>query len=209
MPDINISELIQQSSGTYGKAPMQVMLCTVESVSKSERTATVVPVTDNLSAFPAQLMSDIADGVLILPTKGSTVRVLLSELSTPAIIQYSSVDELYVVTKGEYLKVYGSGLELDGTSFGGVMKVVPSVAAWNAIQKDINLLKSSLSAILAATTALNTTLLGAPAAPVLGATLSPFTTAIISAWTTYATQVLALTTRSQIENTKVKHGNGE
>lgn len=198
MSDISIPQATQQLSGTYGKSPVQVMLCTVQSASKADRTATVVPVTDNLGAFPVQLMSDVADGMLIIPATGSTVRVLLSELSTPCVIEYSEVSEVYIVTGGQLLRIYSGGLELDGTSFGGIMKVTPSVAAWNAIQDDINSLKQGLIA-------LNTALAGSGSSPITGLTWSA---AFTSSLATYAAQVLARTTQSQIENTKVKHGNG-
>lgn len=198
MPDTNITELIQQGAGTYGKSPIQVMTCTVKSVDKAERTATVVPVTDNLAPVPAQLMSDIADGLLIIPDIGSTVRVLLSEQTTPTVIQYSEVSEVYIVTGGQYVRIYGSGLELDGTSYGGVMKVVPSVSAWNATQKDINTLKTQLASLTSAIT-------GVGGTPLTGASLGGlFTTALAS----YNASALQITTRSQIENDKVKHGNG-
>ena len=119
----SIAESIQILAGTYGKFPIQVMVCEVMSVSDSERTCMVQPLTDNLQPFPAQLMADIDDGVLILPTKGSTVKIMLSELITPTVIQFSQVDEILLVGGGSAVKVYDSGVELQGDDFGGIPKI--------------------------------------------------------------------------------------
>ena len=195
---MSIAESIQILAGTYGKFPIQVMVCEVTNVSASERTCTVQPLSDNLQPFPAQLMADIDDGVLILPTVGSTVKIMLSELITPTVIQFSQVDEILLVGGGSAVKVYDSGVELQGDEYGGLMKVTPSVKAWNDLQNDVNTLKAQLLALTSAIT-------GIGAIPVLGTVLgAAFTTAL----GTYCASILPLTIETQIENPKVKHGGG-
>lgn len=119
----SVAELVQQLAGTYGVSPVQVMTCEVTAVSSSERTCTVLPLTDNLESFAAQLMADIDDGLLILPTVGSTVKIMLSEIITPTVIQYSAIDEILIVSGGAAIKVYSSGVELQGADFGGIPKI--------------------------------------------------------------------------------------
>ncbi len=195
---MSIAESIQILAGTYGKFPIQVMVCDVTDVSASERTCTVQPLSDNLQPFPAQLMADIDDGVLILPTVGSTVKIMLSELITPTVIQFSQVDEILLVGGGSAVKVYDSGVELQGDEYGGLMKVTPSVKAWNDLQNDVNMLKVQLLALTSAITSIG-------AIPVLGTVLgAAFTTAL----GTYCASILPLTIETQIENSKVKHGGG-
>jgi hypothetical protein len=195
---VSIAESIQILAGTYGKFPIQVMVCDVTDVSASERTCTVQPLSDNLQPFPAQLMADIDDGVLILPTVGSTVKIMLSELITPTVIQFSQVDEILLVGGGSAVKVYDSGVELQGDEYGGLMKVTPSVKAWNDLQNDVNMLKVQLLALTSAITSIG-------AIPVLGTVLgAAFTTAL----GTYCASILPLTIETQIENSKVKHGGG-
>ena len=194
----SVAESIQILAGTYGISPVQVMTCEVTKVSSSERTCTVLPLTDNLEPFAAQLMADIDDGLLILPTVGSTVKIMLSEIITPTVIQYSAIDEILIVSGGAAIKVYDSGVELQGTDFGGLMKVTPSVKAWNDLQNDVNTLKVQLLALTSAINAIG-------AAPVLGTVLgAAFTTALGS----YCASILPLTVEAQIENPKVKHGGG-
>jgi hypothetical protein len=196
----SIAESIQILAGTYGKFSIQVMVCEVTDVSASERTCTVQPLSDNLQPFPAQLMADIDDGVLILPTKGSTVKIMLSELITPTVIQFSQVDEILLVGGGSAVKVYDSGVELQGDEYGGLMKVTPSVKAWNDLQNDVNTLKVQL---LALTTAIGAS--GGGTVPLIGSVLAGlFTTNLGS----YCASVLPLTIETQIENPKVKHGGG-
>lgn len=193
----NISELIQQNAGTYGKMPIQVMLCEVTAVNASLRTCTVQPLTDNLSPFAANLMTEIEDGVLIVPTVESTVLVMLSEIITPTVIQYSNIDEILIVSGGAAMKIYSSGVELQGSEYGGVMQVEPSIKAWNDLQNDVNNLKS-IFASLAATPILTTAV----------GTNDGFYTAFATAIASYVTSPLSITTKPQIENPKVKHGGG-
>jgi hypothetical protein len=200
MSDKNTAELIQKSARTFGLSSLQLMICTVNSVDSSARTCTVTPVTDNLSSFPAQLMSDVADGILVIPVVGSTVKVLLSELATPTVIQFSEIKEVYIVGGGGDVRIYSTAVELNGTTYGGVMKVTPSVAAWNAIQNDLNLLKTVFAALATASPTILTVAPGLPDA---------FGVAFASAISAYAAAVLPVTTVPEIENPKVKHGNSE
>jgi hypothetical protein len=193
----SVAELVQQVAGTYGISPVQVMTCEVTAVSSGERTCTVSPLTDNLEPFSAQLMADIDDGILILPTIGSTVKIMLSEIITPTVIQYSAIDEILIVSGGAAIKVYSSGVELQGVDYGGMMKVTPSVKAWNDLQNDVNNLKSIFTTIVA--TPLVTSAVGTPDA---------FYAAFASNIASYITAPLSITTETQIENTKVKHGGG-
>lgn len=194
----SVAELVQQLAGTYGISPVQVMTCEVTAVSSIERTCTVLPLTDNLESFAAQLMADIDDGLLILPTVGSTVKIMLSEIITPTVIQYSAIDEILIVSGGAAIKIYSSGVELQGTDFGGVMKVTPSVKAWNDLQNDVNTLKTQLLALSNALTLTGST-------PLTGTSMgSALSTALASYWSS----LLAITTEPQIENPKVKHGGG-
>jgi hypothetical protein len=194
----SVAELVQQVAGTYGISPVQVMTCEVTAVSSSERTCTVSPLTDNLEPFAAQLMADIDDGILILPTIGSTVKIMLSEIITPTVIQYSAIDEILIVSGGAAIKIYSSGVELQGVDFGGLMKVTPSVKAWNDLQNDVNTLKTQLLALSTALTSTGST-------PLTGASMgSALSTALASYWSS----LLSITTETQIENPKVKHGGG-
>jgi len=194
----SVAESIQILAGTYGISPVQVMTCEVTKVTASERTCTVLPLTDNLEPFSAQLMADIDDGLLILPTVGSTVKIMLSEIITPTVIQYSAIDEILIVSGGAAIKIYSSGVELQGADYGGVMKVTPSVKAWNDLQNDVNTLKTLIAAQI-------TTAATYASSPIVtGAQVS----ALFSPLAAYAALMLPLTIETQIENTKVKHGGG-
>lgn len=193
----SVAESIQILAGTYGISPVQVMTCEVTKVTASERTCTVLPLTDNLEPFAAQLMADIDDGLLILPTVGSTVKIMLSEIITPTVIQYSAIDEILIVSGGSAIKVYSSGVELQGVDYGGVMKVTPSVKAWNDLQNDVNTLKNIFATMASAPVV--TTAVGATDA---------FYTLFASNIASYVSAPLSITTETQIENPKVKHGGG-
>lgn len=185
----DIKQQVAQLADTYGKSPLQLMVCTVVSVNKKDRTVSVTPVTDNLSAFPAQLMSDVADGVLILPKVGSTVKVMLSEQATPTVVQYSDVDEVFIVTGGSSVKIYSTGIELHGANFGGIPKVWETAERIKRLEDDINTLKQAFTSWVVVPSD------GGSALKVAAAS-----------W--YAAIITPTTTQSYLENTKVKHGNG-
>lgn len=188
----NLKEGISTLAGTYGKAAMQVMLCTVVSSDLSTRTCTVLPVTDNLSQFEAQLQCDIADGILIEPLDGSTVRVMLSEICTPFVVQFSDIKSMYMVGGTGSVKIYDTAVELNGDTYGGVPKVENTADRINRLEQKMNSFIAAFNTHTHATAAA-----GPPSPPTI---IPPATT---------PTNITPLTVRADLENIKVKHGDGE
>jgi len=92
-----IRKAIQKLGGTHGMDMVQLLTCSVDSADEVSRTCMVTPVNNNLASFRAQLMPETDDGILILPSAGSTVQVLFSTLNAPAVIQYSQVDKVLII----------------------------------------------------------------------------------------------------------------
>ena len=93
----DLRELIQKAAGTHGKDFAIILTCSVDSCSSSDllaRRCMVTPINNNIASFPAQLMPDVDDGVLMQPTAGSTVKVLLSGLNAPMVIQFTQIDSI-------------------------------------------------------------------------------------------------------------------
>lgn len=159
-----------------------------------------------------ELQSMPGDTFFIIPKVGSYVRVCYTKYQTPFVIQiqdsdyqHNSVGDTMVNIDSDrhliqnndtkYLLTSSEQKFNDG-SFGGIMKVEPSVESWNNIEDDINNLKTLWTTIMSSVTAVGSTPLTGAA---LGAILS-------SALTTWTTQTLSRTIKTDIENDKITHG---
>lgn len=185
----DIAKLIQKNAGTYGVDAVVMLTCIVDSVDEGKRLCMVSAINNNLGLFPAQLMPDIDDGILILPAEGSTVKVLFSNLNAPTVIQYSEVDKVFIVAGGSTLLIYSAGIELMGNKYGGIPEVKPLTKIISDLQKDLNALKRVFSASWT------------PVPNDGGAALK----VAAGAW---AGQVFTPTVRADIENDRVLHGDG-
>lgn len=186
---------VSKLAGTYGEDQVRMMKCKVDSVDVSKRTCMVTPINDNMASFPAYLMAEIEDGVLILPKVDSTVKVLFSNMNAPTVIQYSAIDKLFVVSGDSSFLVYKNGVELYGSNYGGVPIVKDPDNSNAGLLKKINQLENKLNDLISKFN-LHTHIL----------TLTSGTgTAAFPANT--ATPIAPITTEDDISNPKVKHGN--
>jgi len=210
---MSINQGIQKIAGTYGLDNVYMLTCEVSKVDVLDRSCMCVPVNGNMTDFKAYLMAETDDGILMLPTEGSTVKVLFSNQNAPTVIQYSQIDKLLVISGNQsYTITDGSQVFNDG-SFGGI-PIVKDPANPNAgllkkindLENDLNTLKSDYVPLLTIVTALNTVLSGLGGAPVPASALAPFFTGFISAFQTYSTTVLTPTIEGDISNPNITHG---
>lgn len=171
MSDYKLIEAIQTVAGTRNKDEVRLLQCNVKSVDLDNRTCEVITTTGNASVkFTAKLQAGVGDGLLIEPVVDRTVYVLFSKYTLPFVVQYSDI--------ASYM--------LNGDEFGGIVKVIELTSKLNAIENDINVLKTVFSSWV---TVPNDG----------GAALK----AITSTW---FGQQLSVTTQSEIENKTVQHG---
>jgi len=200
---------IQKIAGTYGMDFVELITCTVNGVANATtRACTVTPVDGSLPPFTAYLMPEIDDGILILPSAGSTVKVLCSTQNAPMVIHYSAIDSIYYVAGGSTIQADANGIQLMGSNYGGMVKLVDPnnseagvLARLNKIESDINDLKKALLQYLNPAT--NPVAEGSPGDPSL------FQANLFANLATYFNQDLVQTQRSDLENTVVVHGNGQ
>lgn len=194
-----IREAIQTMAavGMEGKTPA-IFNAEVTAVDIATRTCTVV--SSSLGADTefanVQLMAESADGLLYVPKVGSAVLVADPKVLDPYVLLWSELDQILYVIGNTSFKVVDGLTTFNGGELGGLLKIVPTLSAINAMQNDINKLKVDLLALNATLTALGGT-------PITGTAWSgAFTGAQLA---TYGAQLLTVTTRSDIEDTKVKH----
>lgn len=165
----------------------------VKSVNEEDFTCVVTPFDDGANYEEVRLKANVDgfdDGMVSIPEVGSSV--LISPLFNSDRAYY--VSRFSKVKKWHLKTVSGSSLAFDdqgnvsinGGTLGGIAKIDTLVSKLNAIETDLNTLKTAFA-----------TWVIVPADG--GAALK----AITAAW--YA-QTLSPSTKVQLENTKVKHG---
>lgn len=168
MSDFNIISVIQNLSGAQNDDKVRLLQCTVNIVDLGNRKANVTTITGQSTLnFDVQLQAGIADGLVIEPLVGSMVYVLMSKYTLPFIVQYSDI----------------VSLSINGSEFGGLVKVIELTQKLNAMEKIVNdlIIKYNTHTHLAA---------GTP-------------TSIASV---IETNSLTPTEQSEIENIVIKHG---
>jgi len=95
-----IREAIQYLAGTHDNEFIVVADAEVTEVDQPNRVCTVALIDGKVANIrdDARLMCAIDDGILILPTVGSTVTIILSTFTDPLVIGFSGVDS--IILKG-------------------------------------------------------------------------------------------------------------
>ena len=118
-----IIESIQAMAGNQLTAKVHLAACEVESYDQAARTCNCLMVDGKAeNTITANLMAQVEDGILILPSVGSTVLVIYSEFIEPTVIQYGGIDKII----------------LNGGDKGGLPLSPNLVTRLNAIENLIN-----------------------------------------------------------------------
>jgi hypothetical protein len=184
---MHIREQIQRIAGTFGIDLVQKLTCTVNSVSISDRSCMVTPQNSSLGQIKAYLMAETDDGILIIPSLNSTVKVLCSRLNAATVIQYSAIDSILWLTGTNE----GNGIQLEGSSYGGLI-------INEYLQDNLNAISKYIISTLQPAIANAFTAVGAGSAANGPAGASSFNTAMSGQSITF----------EDMENTLVQHGDG-
>lgn len=160
-------------------AEIYSVVCTVESVDEGQRTADVAPINGNAEIFDVRLQSSLngLNGLCIFPVVGSVVVVTFLNKLTGYISLFSEIEKIVLDVNDT--------IEINGGTNGGIVKVNDLLNKLNAVENDLNNLKSLLSAWV-------------PVPSDGGASLK---TALAS----YFSQTITPTLLVDIENDKIKH----
>lgn len=126
-----ITEAIQRIAGTYMKDAVSLFAATVSSVSESDRTCDVTPITDDADTdYPqVQLMAESSDGVLMLPKVGSTVLVAVNKRGVAYVAMFSELDKVVITSP---LTQFNDG------SYGGMVIIDQLVNKINRLETAFN-----------------------------------------------------------------------
>jgi hypothetical protein len=173
-----LRQAVSQLAGTHLVDNVHLAVAQVVSSDVQACTCTVELVTAKTSErkLTVSLMADVSDGLLMIPTDGSTVIVAWSDRMLPYVAMFSDLQDVYLDATGKITMNQGTE--------GGLVKVRDLVTKLNALENKVNSIISSYNAHVHPDPVSGTT--GTPTVPVTGP-LTP-------------TQVV------DIENPNVTHG---
>jgi hypothetical protein len=164
----------------------------ITAVNELARTCSCTLITGptDLQLTNVRLMTQVDDGLLLIPAIDSEVMVSYAPNYDSYVVMYSQIDKCYIVAGGFTFLLWSSGIELAGNNFGGIPMVAPLTAKVNAIEKLLNELIE-----------------------IYNSHTHPYVNVSAPAVTSPTTQtennnINPLTAQSDLENTVVQHGDG-
>lgn len=134
----NIGELLRMIVDDPTKEIYSIV-AEVTELNETERTVDVTPLNGDAEIFGVRLQSSISlnTGLVIFPKVGSVVIVTFLNKLTGYVSTFSEIDKIYINSENEI--VFNDGQN------NGIVKISPLVNKLNAIENDINQLKSLFS----------------------------------------------------------------
>lgn len=168
-------------------ANIEAQLCTVTAVDAAARTVDCEPLDESAPLLGVNLQANqgLTSGMVLIPKVGSYVIVaLMNDGVNGCVIATEEVERMELVIGETRMEVTEDGIVLNGGELGGLVKVEALTSRINNIETDLNTLKGVFAN-------------WAPTPQDGGAALK----GVISSW---ASETLVLTERSDYENEKVK-----
>lgn len=174
----DLREAVRQLAGTHLVDKTHMAIAQVISTDLQACTCSVEMITGKTSTkkLTVSLMADVSDGLLLVPTNGSTVIIAWSDHMLPYVAMFSDLQDVYLDATGI--------ITMNQGTLGGLVKVRDLVTKLNTIENKLNQMIASYNAHVHPDPVSGTT--GTPTVPITG-TLTP-------------TQVV------DIENPNVTHG---
>lgn len=189
MSDRQVIEAIQKLAGTQLVDEVYFVHCEVQSVNIAARTCDCTSISGiSVADFPdVQLMAEVDDGFLLVPSVNSNVLVGYSKRLPPFIAQFSQIDQVIIITGNTSLSIKDGSVQFNDGSYGGLIQIKQLITKLNNLENLVNDLISKFNLhthILTLTSGTGT------AAPTL----------------TQETSQLVNTNQNELENTLITHG---
>lgn len=123
--DRSINLAIKKLAGTFSQQAVTFTTGEVDSVNVATRTCVVL--VDNGVELTCKLMAQVGDGVLLIPSVGSTVLVAYSTYNNAYVVCYSDLDTIW----------------LKGDEYGGLVRVAELTTKLNNLENKVNALLAS------------------------------------------------------------------
>lgn len=135
-----IIKAIQDIVGIHTDDKVSLIIAEVNSVSIENRTANITTISGKASnTYDVNLQAVPSDGILVSPTIGSNVYILISKYTEPFIVQYSDIDQIYYTLT--HIELTGKA-NLNGDNYGGLIKIEELVNKINTLENKVNELQT-------------------------------------------------------------------
>lgn len=167
--------------------PVYIQLGTVLEVNEETRTIEVKPYNEGAEfvEVPLQAISEGDKGIVLIPKKESTVVIGLIDKNNAICLGFSEIEKVLVAIEETKLEITKNGVIFNGGDHGGIIKIEEVIKKINALEKEVNDLKTVFS-------------LWVPSPQDGGLTLK-------TSLATWAGKQMVQTIKTDIENEKVKH----
>ncbi len=160
----------------------------VKSVDVNKRTCEVLPVNEDSMLVDVRLQAIESGntGILIVPEENSDVIVGFLSRNDAFVLHIQEIKNIIISVGYSQMEITENNIVLNGGNLGGLVKVASLIQKLNALENDINILKTVITAWT----------------PVSGDGGAALKTAVAG----WAGQTITLTTQNDLENPKIKHG---
>jgi hypothetical protein len=140
MGDRAIIEAIEKLSGNQLSDRVSIAACTVNSVDVESRTCNCTEITGQagIEIPNVQIQPEVCDGILLVPSVGSTVLVTYSKYNPPFVSMFSDIDRVFIVAGNAGLNISEDTVVLNDGSFGGLVKVADLISKLNNLENLVN-----------------------------------------------------------------------
>ena len=140
---------IRDKLAEFTSQPIQVISATVTAVDETKQTVDVEP--PSQAEIPAvrlkAAIDSTEDGIYLVPEQGSTVLIgiIANDPDTAFVLKASTITKIKFKIEGQTLEVTSNGFVINGGNLDGITKIAQVVSKLNALENDINSLKSAFS----------------------------------------------------------------
>ena len=145
----NIAEAIRKMA--QGGRQTVSLICTVDAVDKEARTVDCTPIDESAPLLGVNLQAnqDSKTGIVVYPRVGSYVVVgFVADGNAGVVLTTDDIESIEVAVKeeGTRLRVSEDGIEFNGGSLGGLVKIAELEDNLNQLKRYVETLKSATSA---------------------------------------------------------------
>ena len=182
-----MSNLVDIIKKIVGDQRIYSVVCNVESVDITARTAMLIPLNEEAPYHDSRLQANLNmdNGILIIPVVGSNVIATPLNSAAAFISLFSEIERIEIKIGATTVELTDQEVTINGGQNNGLVKVLPLVSQLNAIKNDINTLKAVFNSWV--------TVGGDGGA------------ALKAAAAVWSAQNIATTQQSDLENNKVTH----
>lgn len=187
-----LEESIQRIAGTYGISFVKLIECTVVSVDRSKRicVANSSDAKINSDNFEVNLMPEISDGELDIPSKDSTIIVAYNDYIKPFVVSKTWIDEKEIIVGNQAWNIKDGKQVFNDGSYGGLIIIEKLIEKINNLEKQLNKMTQTWDSFCSSYV---------PGSPAFTGSPATLTSSLIKS-------TLTETKRDDIENKSITHG---